>query len=98
MGGIVMASHLSRPKSPPNSDSLKPLYQWLSSPAVMWPRPSIWVATLSLKNIALLCQRVLLGLVEGFTMASFWAASPAGERNEIISPGEWPGHLKLRRL
>ena len=50
------------PKSPPKSASLKPLYQWLSSPAVMCPRPSICVATLSLMNSALLCQRVLLEL------------------------------------
>ena len=56
IGGMVDASHLRGPQSPPQSDSLKPLYQWKSRPAVMWARPSIWVATLSEMNSAAECQ------------------------------------------
>ena len=41
MGGMVEASALRMPKLPPHSASVKPLYQWLSSPVVMCPRLSI---------------------------------------------------------
>jgi hypothetical protein len=59
----------------------------------MWARPSICVATLSLMNRALLCHRVPLGFRLGSTTASPWAPMPPGDRNDITSPGEWPGHL-----
>ena len=39
------------------------------------------------------CQRVLLGFDLGSTTASFCASTPPGERKDMISPGEWPGHL-----
>src|SRR5688572_33444305 len=93
IGGIVVQSHFRTPNSPPNSASLKPLYQWWSAPAVICPRPSSCVATLSLINSALLCQRVLLEFVLASTTESFCAPTPPGDRNEMISPGEWPGHL-----
>ena len=81
------------PQSPAASDSLKPLYQWLSFPWVAWPNPSIWVATLSLMNRAQLCHAVNEGLSWITPGMSFWLFTPSGDRNMMISPGLCPGHL-----
>ena len=65
----------------------------------MWARPSIWVATLSLMNRAAECQKTLSAFFEaGGASGSFIRSMPSGLRNVMISPGLWPGHLKLRRL
>ena len=88
------ASALRMPKFPPHSASVKPLYQWLSSPVVTCPRLSIWVATLSLMKRAQLCQASSAGLTEAPVKSrSCWRLTPSGVRKEMISPGEWPGHL-----
>src|SRR5262245_61774505 len=95
IGGMVVTSHLRMPQLPPQSASLKPLYQWLSSPTVMCPRPSIWVATLSFMKMAQECQAILLGLsfLSSTDLTSPWRLMPSGPRKVRISPGLWPGHL-----
>ena len=92
-GGMVVASHLRTPKLPPQSASLKPLYQWLSSPTVTWARPSICVPTLSLMNTAQLCQAILLGFSFGSAagLKSPWRRTPSGPRNVMIAAGLCPG-------
>src|SRR5262245_30371254 len=95
IGGMLVASHLRTPQLPPQSASLKPLYQWLSSPAVMCARPSICVATLSLMNSADECHAIRCGFefessTEGVSPCRL---TSSGERNVSTSPGLWPGHL-----
>src|SRR3954469_263437 len=95
MGGMVVGSPLRPPQLPPHFASSKPLYQWFLSPTVMWPRPSIWVPTLSLMNRAQECQATFFGLSFSLTMSltSPWRLTPSGPRKVITSAGLWPGHL-----